>query len=185
MKRFLGILLSVTVLIITLVINPAEVCATGHDEPPIGPTPCSTVKSEPVKFEIVDHDTYKSEFPSRTAIAADSLGSNLLGDFKIHSVETKTEVNQKLLVQALVGANAQTFITENIYPRRDLSITENGSLQTLTWNNLPKNQAGAISAVVYNQIDGAYVIHGILDANGTAVFTGFKLRPASTITICK
>ena len=181
MKRFLGILLSVTVLIITLVINPAEVCANPDDPP----TPCSTVKSEPVKFEIVDHDTYKSEFPSRTVIAADSLGSNLLGDFKIHSVETKTEVNQKLLVQTLVSPNAQTFITENIYPRRDLSITENGSLQTLTWNNLPKNQAGAISAVVYNQIDGAYVIHGILDANGTAVFTGFKLRPASTITICK
>ena len=74
---------------------------------------------------------------------------------------------------------------ENIYPRRDLSIAENGSLQTLTWNNLPKNQAGPVYAVVYNQIDGAYVINGILDANGTATFTGFKLRPASTITICK
>lgn len=182
MKRFLGILLSVTVLIITLVINPAEVCASLDS--PTGPTPCSTEKSEP-EFEIVDHDTYKSEFPSRTVCTADSSGSNLLGDLKIHSVETKTEANQKFLVQTLVGPNAQTFITENIYPRRDLSITENGSLQTLTWNNLPKNQPGAVSAVVYNQIDGAYVIHGILDANGTATFSGFKLRPASTITICK
>lgn len=42
-----------------------------------------------------------------------------------------------------------------------------------------------VYAVVYNQIDGAYVITGYLDANGVATFSGFKLRPASTITICR
>ena len=44
---------------------------------------------------------------------------------------------------------------------------------------------GPVFAVVYNQKDGAYVINGTLGANGTATFQGFKLRPASTITICK
>ena len=58
-------------------------------------------------------------------------------------------------------------------------------MKVLIWNNLPGNQAGPVYAVVYNQTDGAYVLNGTLDAEGTAVFTGFKLRPASTVTICK
>ena len=135
---------------------------------------------------IIDRDLFKSEAPSKTAIVADSIGAKSFFDMKIHAADAQTQANQKLLAQNLVGgANTKIFVTENIYPRRDLSISENGSLKVLNWNNLPKNQPGAISAVVYNQIDGAYVIHGILDANGAATFTGFKLRPASTITICK
>ena len=64
-------------------------------------------------------------------------------------------------------------------------MAEEGAAKTLSWNYLPKEQAGPVFAVVYNQKDGAYVINGLLDANGTATFQGFKLRPASTITICK
>ena len=134
---------------------------------------------------IIDRDLFKSEAPSKTVIVADSIGAKSFFDMKVHAADAQTQANQKLLAQNLVGANTKIFVTENIYPRRDLSISENGSLKVLNWNNLPKNQPGAISAVVYNQIDGAYTIHGILDANGTATFTGFKLRPASTITICK
>ena len=151
------------------------------------PTPTPTPKKESKK-EInatVDKDTFKSEAPAKTVMSTDTMGADKFLDLKIHAADDTTKTNQNFLAQALVGTNVKILLTENIYPRRDLSIAENGSLQTLTWNNLPKNQAGPVYAVVYNQIDGAYEINGILDANGTATFTGFKLRPASTITICK
>ena len=154
----------------------------GAPTPDPEPTPCA---SEP-EIVIIDHDTFKSEAPSKTVIASNTLGAKSLFDLKVHAADDRTKANQKFLVQTLlIDPNAKILITENIYPRRDLSTTENGSLQTLTWNNLPKNQAGPVYAVAYNQIDGAYVINGLLDANGTATFIGFKLRPASTITICK
>ena len=133
----------------------------------------------------VDKDTFKSEAPAKTIMSTDTMGADKFLDLKIHAADDTTKTNQNFLAQALVGTNVKILLTENVYSRRDLSIAENGSLQTLTWNNLPKNQPGPVYAVVYNQIDGAYEISGILDANGTATFTGFKLRPASTITICK
>ena len=134
---------------------------------------------------IIDYDTFKSEAPSKTVIATDNIGSQTFFDLKVHSADDKTLTNQKLLVQYLVRLNANIILTQGIYPRRDLSAAENGSLKVLIWNNLPGNQAGPVYAVVYNQTDGAYVLNGTLDAEGTAVFTGFKLRPASTVTICK
>lgn len=134
---------------------------------------------------IVDYDTFKSEAPPKTVIATDNIGSQTFFDLKVHSADDKTLTNQKLLVQYLVRQNANIILTQGIYPRRDLSAAENGSLKVLIWNNLPGNQAGPVYAVVYNQTDGVYVLNGTLDAEGTAVFTGFKLRPASTVTICK
>lgn len=134
---------------------------------------------------IIDYDTFKSEAPPKTVIATDNIGSQTFFDLKVHSADDKTLTNQKLLVQYLVRQNANIILTQGIYPRRDLSVAENGSLKVLIWNNLPGNQAGPVYAVVYNQTDGAYVLNGTLDAEGTAVFTGFKLRPASTVTICK
>ena len=134
---------------------------------------------------IVDPDTFKSEAPSKTVMSTNTMGADKFFDFKVHAADSRTIANQEFLAQTLVGPKVQILLTENVYSRRDLSIAENGSLQALTWNNLPKNQPGPVYAVVYNQIDGAYEIKGILDANGTATFTGFKLRPASTITICK
>ena len=141
-------------------------------------------KEIPAK-EIIDRDTFKSEADSKTVIVADSIGADSFFDLKVHKADAKSTANQEFLAKSLVGPNVQILLTQNIYPRRDLSIAENGSLQTLTWNNLPKNQPGPVYAVVYNQIDGAYEINGVLDTNGTAVFNGFKLRSASTITICK
>lgn len=144
-------------------------------------------EKEEVKTVVnIDRDTYKSDAPSKTVISTDVKGADELLDIKVHHADEKTTANQKLLAQMLVGSNVQILLTENIYPRRDLSTAENGSVETLTWNNdLPKNQPGPVYAVVYNQIDGAYVITGYLDANGVATFSGFKLRPASTITICR
>lgn len=145
----------------------------------------SNTKNVEKKAEIVDRDTYKSEEPSKTVMSTDTMGSEKFLDLKVHSVDNRTAVNQKFLAQTLVGPNVQILLTEGIYARRDLSVKENGSLETLTWDNLPKNQAGPVFGVVYNQIDKAYLINGTLDANGKATFQGFKLRPASTITICK
>lgn len=133
----------------------------------------------------IDYDTYKSEAPGGTVIAAGSVDAKEFFDFKVHPTDDKNAANQKLLAKGMLGPNAQAVITKDIHPRRDLSVAENGASMVLKWNSLPKNQAGLVKAVVYNQTDGAYVINGTLDNNGTAVFTGFKLRSASTVTICK
>ena len=144
----------------------------------------NTNESVPVLIKGVGETT--SETPARTAISPNSKSNfGTFSDLKVGTPDDKTIANQESIAKSLVGPKVQVFLTENIYPRRDLSITENGSLQTLSWNNLPKTQPGPIQAVVYNQIDGAYVISGLVDANGVATFVGFKLRPASTITICK
>ena len=41
---------------------------------------------------------------------------------------------------------------------------------------VPSSEGKHEYAVIYNETDGAYVLNGTLDANGTAVFNGFKLR---------
>ena len=134
----------------------------------------------------IDRDTYKSEVPAKTVIASEMFDRKSFFDLKVHESDSNTKFNQEFLARCLVpGGGKQIFLTKDVYPGRDLSITENGMTQTISWDNLPKNQPGPVYAVVYNQIDGSYVLNGILDANGTATFTGFKLRPASTITICK
>ena len=141
-------------------------------------------KKVPAKAE-PDRDTFKSEAPAKTVVAADAVGAASFLDLKVHGVDEKTSVNQKFLAQNLVSPSVNILLTENIYPRRELGMAEDGAAKMLSWNNLPKDQAGPVFAVVYNQKDGAYVINGTLGANGTATFQGFKLRPASTITICK
>lgn len=133
----------------------------------------------------IDYDTYKSDAPGGTVIAAGSVDAKEFFNLKVHPTDDKNAANQKLLAKGMLGPNAQAVITKDIHPRRDLSVAENGASMVLKWNSLPKNQAGLVKAVVYNQTDGAYVVNGTLDNNGTAVFTGFKLRSASTVTICK
>ena len=133
---------------------------------------------------IVDRDTYKSEEPGGTVIA-EKTNENDFFDLKVHSVDERTLNNQKLMTEFMVRSDAEIILTKGIYPRRDLSISENGLTMSLIWNNLPKNQAGPVFAVVYNQTDGAYVISGNIDVNGKATFSDFILRNASTITICK
>lgn len=117
--------------------------------------------------------------------AINVAGANNYSDLMIQAADAVNAAMQKTIAQNTIRPDAQILLTENISPRRDLSISEDGSLQMLSFNNLPKNQAGPAYAIVNNAKDKAYVLAGFLDANGTAVFTGFKLRPASTITICK
>ena len=166
-------------------------CQNDTPDPTPDPTPAPDSTNESHrhtkenKTEAIDRDTYKSEVPFGTVIVTDAPGVESFFDMKVHSVDNRTIANQKLLVRTLIGSDAGILVTENVHPRRDLSTTENGSIKTLIHKNLPKNQAGVAYAVVYNEKDGAYVINGTLDANGTATFKGFKLRSASTITICK
>lgn len=139
-------------------------------------------KAEPVK---TDGDTFKSEAPKNTVICMNALGGQNIYDLEVHAPDARTVANQQLLAQTMVGLDAKFIVTKNFSLRNKLSAAEEGSAQTLYWNNLPKNEAGSVYGVVYNQKDGAYLIAGKIDLNGTAVFNGFKIRPTSTITICK
>lgn len=180
-KSLLRGVLAAAVLGGVLLCGSKEVKAT-PDSPD---TPIIKFESDNNPEPIPDHDTFKSEEPSGTVLASPTTEANKLGDLKVHATDAISTLNQAFLAKTLISPNAHTIVTENVYPRRDLTVTEDGSLQVLTWGNLPKNEAGPVYAVVYNQKDGAYVLNGVLDKNGVATFTGFKLRPASTITICK
>ena len=127
----------------------------------------------------------KTKVPSHSILATNMLVQNSLFDIKVDATNASSTSSQKYLAQKLINPNVNILLTLNIYPRRNLSLTENGSLTYITWDNLPKNDPGPVYAIAYNQIDGAYVLEGTVDANGAATFSGFKLRPASTITICK
>ncbi len=168
--------------------NKYYLCS-GHGTTP-APIPVAESITMAPAMMAIDRDTFKSEAPAETVMVADGVGASSLFDLKVHATDERTNINQKFLAQYLVGPTADVLLTQNIYPRRDLTMAEDGATKTLTWNNLPKYQAGPVYAVIYNEIDGAYVLNGILDANGTAVFNstgfyGFKLRNASTITICR
>lgn len=137
------------------------------------------------EVEYIDRDTFKSEYPGGTVLSINLADANQFYDMKVHSSDAQTVTNQELLSTLLLGADAKAVITRDVYMRSDLPTYEDGELRVLKWKNLPINTAGTVRAVVYNTVDGAYVIDGVVDATGTAAFTGFKLRPASTITICK
>jgi len=133
----------------------------------------------------VDYDTFKSELPSKTVTAAIAGDSSFM-DLKAHAPSDTTVKNQKVLAAYYakqLGFDANVVLSYDIYTRSDLSLTQNGQKRVLTWTNTSAKTPGAIYAVVYNQIDGAYLISGIVDANGTAVFNDFVVRPASSITI--
>lgn len=132
----------------------------------------------------VDNDTYKSEAPAKTILAIKTNTNDFL-DMKVHPTAVTNNYNQLLLVKKLIGGKASELITKDIFPRRDLSTTENGSKISIVWNDLNIKTVGVVKAVVYNQIDGAYVINGVSDGKGNVTFNGFILRPASTVTICK
>lgn len=63
------------------------------------------------------------------------------------ATDAKAAANQKLLAQTLVRPDVHIALTEDIYTRRNLSLTEDSSEQVLSWNNLPKNEAGPASTV--------------------------------------
>lgn len=82
----------------------------------------------------------------------------------------------------MVTIMAMNWITTFIYPRRDLTITEKGSLQTLRWSN-PDGIKSKVYAVIYNKDKGFYVVEGASAENGDILFSGFVLNEASTMTI--
>lgn len=131
----------------------------------------------------IDKDTYKSELPSKSVLAMNVADPNLFFDMKVHATEARNVLNQEFIAKSFLGENINIVLTKDIFSRRDLSLDENGEQRTLTWNNLKGVPAKVVYAVVYNETDGAYLMNGFSDGKGTATFAGFKMRPASTISI--
>lgn len=137
------------------------------------------------KDTVVDKDTYKSSVPSKTVTALDAT-NKLDMDLKVHPSSEKSITNQNFLANYFagqLGVKAKIINTDDVFMRNDLLTARYGQKDKLCWNELNYKIPGAVYAVVYNQTDGAYLISGIIDANGNAVFEGFILRPASTVTI--
>ena len=137
------------------------------------------------KDTAVDKDTYKSSVPSKTVTALDAT-NKLDMDLKVHPSSEKSITNQSFLANYFadqLGVKAKIINTDDVFMRNDLLTARYGQKDKLCWNELNYKIPGAVYAVVYNQTDGAYLISGIIDANGNAVFEGFILRPASTVTI--
>ncbi len=149
------------------------------------PTPMPSKEEKPVVKEVIDRDTYKSSVPSKTVMSIDANGKMDM-DMKVHPSSQQSETNQKFLVNYNAGQFGKVptiILTSDIFMRNDLLSARYCQKDKLVWNNLNYKIPGNVYAVVYNETDGAYLINGIIDANGNATFEGFILRPASTITI--
>lgn len=136
--------------------------------------------------EYIDRDTYKTCLPARTVIANVPGNPKQLYELKVHPMSEQDTINQRLLVQAYaanLGKKTTILAEYGIFPRRDLAISEQGLILDLTWKNLEKNKPGEVIAACYNQTDGVYYIKGYIDEYGKAVFSGYKLREATNITI--
>ena len=154
-------------------------------DPDPDPTPMPSKEEKPVVKEVIDRDTYKSSVPSKTVMSIDANGKMDM-DMKVHPSSQQSETNQKFLVNYNAGQFGKVptiILTSDIFMRNDLLSARYCQKDKLVWNNLNYKIPGNVYAVVYNETDGAYLINGIIDANGNATFEGFILRPASTITI--
>lgn len=106
------------------------------------------------------------------------------------NLSKKDDVNQELLAKAFaasMGKTATIVTGVTVYPTRLLSKDEDGSIQTLTFKNVPGNTGDDVYGLGYNQTDGAYVMKTELDEEQTATFEDFKLRSATNLSIflCK
>lgn len=151
----------------------------------LGLSKCTSPEDEE-EIKYIDYDTFKSEFASGTATASIPGDKSQFFDLKGHAIGKTDAANQMALAQAFakgLGKSAKEVTAYGVFPRRDLSTSENGSKYVLTWKNLSVKAPGTIYAVCYNQTDGAYVLTGTVDATGKAVFPDFKLRTATNVTI--
>lgn len=119
-------------------------------------------------------DTYKSEAPANTFLSYNPDGTP--SDMKVHAVkDATTQNNQSFLVKYYLGKGAKELATVNIYAPYGGAGKDNGQKRSFVWTDLSKRGTPGqpIDAIVYNQTDGAYVIHGIFTDNGTAVLDNF------------
>jgi len=134
----------------------------------------------------IDYDTFKSELPSHSVLAMNSADLTDFKDMKVHALSNDVAANQKKLADyyaSQMGKKANVLISYGVYSRSDLPLNENGAKKILTWNNLATKAAGPIYAVCYNQTDGAYLISGNVNGNGTAAFNDFVMRDATNVTV--
>lgn len=143
-----------------------------------------TEKENPV---IIDYDLLKSEVPSGTVICVNPADPSIIMDMKVLSLDKMTCDNQAFLAdyyaKSLGGTKADVILTKGIYPRRDLSISEKAEKRKLFWNNLPIKTSGYIYAICYDKEHGAYLLAGVVDKKGTAMFVNYCFSDACNITI--
>ena len=140
--------------------------------------------SDSTEEHYIDYDTYKSELPSHTILAALSNSYNM--DLKAHTPSEATSANQSLLADDFAKAYSKTkniLWSWDIYPRRSLSLTENGGKYNITINTRATGQAGTVYMECYSPEDKAYTLVGTMDDKGVATFDNFILRPATSVTI--
>lgn len=138
--------------------------------------------------EYIDRDTYKSCLPARSLLVEKNNNPTDLIELKAHEMSAKDSVNQKMLADAYAGIDgkkAMVVCEYSAYPKRDLTVTEDGSKVSLIWSNVPAKEGDVIFAVGYNQTDGAYYMKSVVDKEKKIKFDSFKLRVASNITLFK
>lgn len=147
-----------------------------------------TEKEKRIKKESVG--TIDSIFPENSVISRPPEGAGSLVPMVGENLSEKDDVNQEFLAKAFAASigKTATIVTEcTIYPTRALTQSENGSIQTLTFGNIPGTPGDNVYGLGYNVIDGAYVMKAKLDEEKTAKFEDFKLRSATNLSVfvCK
>lgn len=136
-------------------------------------------------FVNVDNDKNKSDFPSHTFMCTETLDSEGYMDMKACYQKPEDIAMQKLLVdqyaKELKLHDFKELSAIYVYPRRDLTSSEQNSIQTLKWKN-PERIKSKVYAIAYNTNKGAYVLEGQLNDKGELIFPGYILCEATTLT---
>jgi len=133
-----------------------------------------------------DGDTCKSDLPPRSVVVMNGNDTKNFVDMKVHLPDKATASNQQFLASYYakqMGKKASVVISYGVYLRSVLPTNEVGSKKVLVWNNLSYKTPGAIYAVCYNEKDGAYLLKGTVNKDGTATFNGYIMRDATSVTV--
>lgn len=137
-----------------------------------------------------EKEEFKSVIPANSVSSSTGSAAGSVVPMVGGNLSEQDDINQEFLAKAFAASMGKTatIVTEcTIYPTRLLSKEEDGSIQTLTFGNIPGKEGEDVYGLAYNQTDGAYVMSTKLDENETARFEDFKLRSATNLSIflCK
>ena len=165
-------------------------------QPEPAPEPETPASAEPQKAIAVDTNaeaapvfvnqvsSFKKNYTYTVGI--NGAGSGALSDFKVYNVDSRTEANQQLLVDAYAYLNgtkvSKIFSTVKLCSSASLGKNV-GEKVTLSFSGFEKGKTQVIYAACYSLTWGAYYLKGTLDTDGVVTFDNFIINNDTNITV--
>ena len=164
-------------------------------QPEPAPEPETPASAEPQKAIAVDTNaeaapvfvnqglSFKENYTYTVGI--NGAGSGALSDFKVYNVDSRTEANQQLLVDAYAHLNGRKVskIFSTVKLCSSVPLENVGKEVTLSFSGFEKGKTQVIYAACYNSTLKAYYLKGTLDTDGVVTFDNFILDNDTNITV--